>query len=163
MSEPATEYRVWRPEPTNAPPGPAYEPPPLDVRRDRVRAGFDAVFVDALAARLGISPSDLLQRVGVRRPDGARSVGPAAAAVPDEPSAGADVRVIGVAADALHELHLLAERAEAVLGHPDSVPAWFGAAVGALGRTRPLDWLDTTAGRERVTEVLDAIAYGFPG
>ena len=50
-----------------------------------------------------------------------------------------------------------------MLGHPDSMPAWFGSDIGALGRTRPLDWLDTTAGRERLAEVLDAIAYGFPG
>ena len=153
MSEPAAEYRVWRPEPTNARPRPTYEPPPLDARRDRVRAGFDAAFVDALAGRLGIPSDDLLQRVGVRHTAGSADVS----------TAGADVRVIGAAADTLHELHLLAERAEAVLGHPDSVPAWFASDVGALGRTRPLDWLDTTAGRERVAEVLDAIAYGFPG
>ena len=70
MSEPAAEYRVWRPEPTNARPRPAHEPPPLDARRDRVRAGFDAAFVDALAARLGIPPDDLLQRVGVQRTTG---------------------------------------------------------------------------------------------
>ena len=71
--------------------------------------------------------------------------------------------MIGAAADTLHEFHLLADHAETVLGHPDSVPAWFDSDVGALGRTRPLDWLDTSAGRERVAEVLDAIAYGFPG
>ena len=153
MSESAAEYRVWRPEPTNARPRPAYEPPPLDARRDRVRAGFDAAFVDALAGRLGILPNDLLQRVGVQRTTG--GVGAS--------SANADVQVIGAPADTFHELHLLSDHAEAVLGHPDSVPAWFGSDVGALGRTRPLDWLDTSAGRERVAEVLDAIAYGFPG
>ena len=160
MSDPAAEHRGWRPEPTTAAPRPAYEPPPLGERRDRVRAGFDRAFVDALAARLGITPEGLLQRVGI----GATGRTPNDTfASPSTASPGAAVRVIGTAADTLHELHLLAERAEAVLGHPDSVPAWFGSEVGALGRTRPLDWLDTTAGRERVAEVLDAIAYGFPG
>jgi|GEM_PF-5207543 len=72
-------------------------------------------------------------------------------------------RVTGATADQLYERHRLAEHAEAVLGDPASVPVWFGTELGALGDTRPLEWLDTAAGRERLAEVLDAIAYGFPG
>ena len=109
-------------------------------------------------------PVDLLTlglgRVGVGIAD---RTADAALPSPSATAPKAPLQVIGAAADTLHELHLLAERAEAVLGHPDSVPAWFASDVGALGRTRPLDWLDTTAGRERIVEVLDAIAYGFPG
>ena len=83
--------------------------------------------------------------------------------VPDSAPAERPARVTGAAADQLYERYLLAERAEAVLGDPASVPTWFGAELGALGHTRPLEWLDTAAGRERLAEVLDAIAYGFPG
>ena len=82
---------------------------------------------------------------------------------PSDAVAGRPTRVIGAAADQLYERHRLVEHAEAVLGDPASVPVWFGAELGALGDTRPLDWLDTAAGRERLAEVLDAIAYGFPG
>ena len=71
--------------------------------------------------------------------------------------------VTGVGADHLYELDLLTRRAEAVLGAPEVVPEWFQSTLGALGDTRPIDWVDTAAGRERLVEVLDAIAYGFPG
>ena len=231
-------YRPWRPDRANDHERPIYEPPSLAERRQRVRAGFDRAFVDALAMRLGLSTGALREQVGAPRAisgQGGRWVragsrrlssmvikepgvtggtwvlSPVADAVAtgtDEllvvqgapltrttralaraaaggrregtvrlrqyhrhrvtrPASGATdtgeaPRVLGAAADQLYERYLLAEHAEAVLGDPTSVPRWFAVPLGALGDTRPLEWLDTAAGRERLVEVLDAIAYGFP-
>ena len=69
-------------------------------------------------------------------------------------------RLYGAPADRLAVLERIADYALAVLGSEAAVTRWFGYTVPALGGRRPLDCLDSEAGRELVLDTLGAIEYG---
>lgn len=69
-------------------------------------------------------------------------------------------RLHGAPADRLAVLERIADYALAVLENEAAVARWFDSTVHALGGRRPLDCLDSDAGRELVLDTLGAIEYG---
>ena len=70
-------------------------------------------------------------------------------------------RVHGAPADRLDALERITDYALAVFRDDgDAARRWFDATIRALGRRRPVDCLDSAAGRELVLDTLGAIEYG---
>ena len=69
-------------------------------------------------------------------------------------------RVHGAPADRLDVLERITEHALAVFGDEDTARRWLASTIRALGDRRPVDCLDSTAGRELVLDTLGAIEYG---
>ncbi len=68
--------------------------------------------------------------------------------------------VRGVAADRLEAIERIAEHALAVFDDESVARRWFGSQIRSLGDRRPVECLDTDAGRELVLDTLGAIEYG---
>ena len=69
-------------------------------------------------------------------------------------------RVHGAPADRLDVLERITEHALAVFGGEDTARRWFASTIRALGDRRPVDCLDSAAGRELVLDTLGAIEHG---
>ena len=100
-------------------------------------------------ARLGLSQENYAQILGVSVRTLSRWM-TGATAVPDE--------------DRLERLELVGDvlqAAERALA-PEAVTDWFRAANPVLGDLRPIDLLQSRAGRERVKALLGQIRWGLP-
>ena len=70
-------------------------------------------------------------------------------------------RVHGAPADRLDALERITDYALAVFrGDGDAARRWFDSTIRALGDRRPVDCLDSAAGRELVLDTLGAIEHG---
>ena len=121
-------------------------PANLEALRARVREGLPYASLEAVASRLGLSQDEIVALLAVPRRTLARRK--------------AARRLRSDESDRLLRLSRIAALAEDVLGSHEKAARWLHTPNRALGKDRPLDWLDTDLGAREVEDLLLRIAHG---
>jgi putative toxin-antitoxin system antitoxin component (TIGR02293 family) len=119
-----------------------------DALIERVRAGLPYSALEAMAARFGIGPDEVVSvlRLPARTLARRKKEG----------------RLTADESDRLLRLGRIAALAEEVLGHRERAGRWLHQPNRALGDVAPLRRLDTDLGAKEVEQLLIRIAHGVP-